>query len=286
MRVALLQMRSGTDPVRNVASLRDGVAEAASRGARYVQTPEMTGLVQRDRSALLDAATRWNRDPCVLAASELAGRHGVWLHIGSTAVLTDRGDRVANRAFLFGPDGTMRASYDKLHLFDVDLEGGESWRESALYVAGKEAVLCDLDVGGETARLGLSICYDLRFPELYRQMARAGATLLAVPAAFTARTGRDHWSVLLRARAIECGSFVLAAAQGGVHEDGRQTWGRSAVVDPWGRVVDELAHDEPDVLLADIDPAEALTARARIPNLRHGRTFGLRVVGTRAEAAT
>lgn len=268
MRVALVQMRSGTDPARNVDALREAVAEAAGRGVRYVQTPEMTGAVDRDGAALLARSRREADDPVVRAAADLARAHGLWLHVGSTPVLSDVPDRLANRSLLFAPDGRVVARYDKLHLFDVDLVD-ESWRESRLYRAGERAVVAPM---GE-AVLGLSVCYDLRFPALYAALAGAGANVLAVPAAFTARTGRDHWEVLLRARAIECGAFTLAAAQGGRHEDGRETWGRSMAIDPWGRVLAALDHDEPGVLVADLDLAASAEARRRVPNLAHARPF-------------
>ena len=303
---ALVQMRSGTDRDGNVAILRELVAEAAATGARYVQTPEMTGAVQRDGRALLAQAVPMERDALVRAASEWAARHAIWLHVGSTALPAGRtalpagpegappmrGARpgLVNRALLFAPDGTLRATYDKLHMFDVDLPDGESWRESRLYRPGSRAVVADLafprggarpqgggPASGERAnvRLGLGICYDLRFPALFRAQARAGASVLTAPAAFTARTGRAHWHVLARARAIECGAFVLAAAQGGRHEDGRETYGHSLAVSPWGEVIGELAHDEPGILSVRIDPAESAAARARIPSLDHDRDFVL-----------
>ena len=282
MRAALVQMRSGPDPERNAAHLADAVADAASRGARYVQTPEMTGMLDADRSRLMARARAQADDPFVRRASEVAGRHGVWLHVGSTTVLAETSGRLANRAMLFAPDGTLRATYDKLHLFDVDIEdatGSERWRESDVYAAGKRAVACDLTFADEEpARLGLAICYDLRFPSLFADLARAGASVLTAPSAFTARTGRAHWEVLTRARAIECGAYLLAAAQGGRHEDGRETWGRSVAVDPWGEVVGMLDHDEPDVLVVDVDPARSARARAMIPNLRHARSYALDVV--------
>ena len=286
MRVALVQMRSGTSARANIASLRDAVAEAARAGARYVQTPEMTGAVDRRGSALLARSHAEADDPVVRAASDLARTHGLWLHIGSTAVLADvaGGDvagKLANRSLLFAPDGRIAARYDKLHMFDVDLPGGETWRESKLYEPGDRAVVAD--VGGTT--LGLTICYDLRFPALYAALAGAGATVLAVPAAFTAQTGAAHWEVLLRARAIECGAWVLAAAQGGRHEDGRETWGRSMIADPWGEVAALLDHDEPGVLVADIEPARSAEARARIANLAHARPFELSVPLAREAAA-
>ena len=277
-RAALIQMRSGVDAARNVAALREAVREAAAAGAAYVQTPEMTGAVQRDGAALLAAARPEREDPVVRAASACAAEHGLWLHVGSTAVLDTRPGRLANRAFLFAPDGALRARYDKLHMFDVDLRGGESWRESRLYAAGERAVVARTPL----AMIGLGICYDLRFPELFARQARAGASVLTAPAAFTARTGRAHWEVLARARAIECGAWLLAAAQGGVHEDGRETFGRTIAVDPWGGVAGMIDHDAPGVLTVDVDPEASRRARAMVPNLRHARAFGLDVVGREA----
>ena len=287
---ALVQMRSGTEPARNAETLRDLVAEAAARGAAYVQTPEMTGAVQADGRALRRTVRTVAEDEVARTASELAAEHGLWLHIGSLAVRRESADddRLANRALLFAPDGSLHATYDKLHMFDVDLtdeDGGESWRESRLYAPGSRAVAADMAPGGETARLGLGICYDLRFPSLYTALARSGASVLTAPAAFTARTGRAHWKVLARARAIECGAFLLAAAQGGRHEDGRETWGHSIAVDPWGRVLGMLDHDEPGVLSVEIDTSQSEAARRAIPNLAHARAFNLQTIGNRMENA-
>ena len=270
---ALVQMRSGADLERNAAELRERVAEAAGRGASYVQTPEMTGAVARG-SELLRKARDMEGDPVVRAASDAAMRHGVWVHVGSTPVLSPEAGQLANRALLFAPDGTFRAWYDKLHMFDVDLPDGETWRESKLYRPGNRAVVADMN----GTRIGLGICYDLRFPTLFAAQARAGASVLTVPAAFTAQTGRAHWHVLARARAIECGAFLLAAAQGGTHEDGRRTFGHTIAVSPWGEVIGELDHDEPGVLEVTIDPRESAEARQRIANLRHEREFTLHVV--------
>jgi deaminated glutathione amidase len=272
-RAAAVQMRSTTDPERNAAALEAAVNEAVGRGAVYVQTPEMTGAVQRDRSGLAAILRDEANDLIVATAGRLAARHGIHLHIGSTAIARPDG-KVANRAFLFGPDGAPMARYDKIHMFDVDLANGESWRESAVYEPGAETVVCDLPF----ARLGFSICYDLRFPQLFRSAANAGATVLTVPAAFTRQTGEAHWHILLRARAIENGAFVIAAAQGGLHEDGRETYGHSMIVSPWGEVLAEADHDEPAVIVADIDPAASAAARAKIPNLRNARPFALRHV--------
>ena len=269
-RAAAVQMRSGMDPQRNIAALTEQVEEAVSSGARYVQTPEMTGALVRNRETLMAILHDESKDPVVAAAAELAKRHAIYLHIGSTAIAVS-GGKVANRAFLFDPQGAVAARYDKIHMFDVDLDHGESWRESTTYESGRRAVVASLPF----ARLGLGICYDVRFPELFQKQALAGADVLSVPAAFTRQTGAAHWHVLLRARAIENGAFVVAAAQGGNHEDGRETYGHSMIVDPWGRILAEADHDEPTVIVADIDPAESGKARAKIPNLRNRRAFEL-----------
>ena len=267
-RAAAIQMRSGESPERNAVDLERLVREAALRGATYIQTPEMTGALIRDKQARAASFTSEDKDIIVSTARMLAKELGVFLHIGSTAILRADG-KLANRALLFGPDGGTIATYDKIHMFDVDLDNGESWRESAAYEPGTEAVVADLD----GTKLGLAVCYDLRFPQLFRAEAMAGAELLSVPAAFTRQTGEAHWHVLLRARAIENGAYVVAAAQGGLHEDGRETYGHSLIVDPWGRVIAEAAHDEPAVIVAEIDPAQSLAARKKIPNLRNARDF-------------
>jgi len=268
IRVAALQMRSGTEPQANLAAFEALVREAAGQGARYVQSPEMTGVLVRGREALLERIRPADEDPLVRRAAELAKEFSIFVHIGSTAIPLDRG-KVANRAFLFGPDGGLITTYDKIHMFDVDLDKGESWRESATYSPGGRAVVAGLPF----ARMGLAVCYDLRFPQLFRAQALAGAELLTVPAAFTRQTGEAHWHVLTRARAIENGAWVIAAAQGGLHEDGRETFGHSVIIDPWGRVVAEADHDEPAVVLADIDPAAVAEARRKIPNLKNAREF-------------
>ncbi|WP_152047994.1 carbon-nitrogen hydrolase family protein [Aureimonas psammosilenae] len=269
---AVLQMRSGTDPRRNVSAMRELVAEAAGQGATYLQTPEMTGMVQRDRDGLMAEIRAEGEDPVLLAASELAATHSVHIHVGSVAVLLPDG-RVANRSVLFGRDGAALASYDKIHMFDVDLANGESWRESRTYRPGEAAVVTDLDLGDGAARLGFGVCYDMRFPQLFQAEALAGAEILTAPAAFTRQTGEAHWHVLLRARAIENGAFVVAAAQGGVHEDGRETYGHSIVINPWGRIVAEVVGSEPGIALARIDTSEVAAARQRIPNLKNARPF-------------
>lgn len=268
--IGLVQMRSGTDLDRNIVAMEDLVRQAAAKGAHYIQTPEMTGLLQANRQGLFGCVQPEATDPLVARASQLAAELGVILHIGSTPILLDEG-RVANRAFVFGTDGTCLVRYDKMHMFDVDLDHGESWRESAVYCAGDRAKVLNTAMGGVDFNLGLGICYDLRFPELFAAQALAGAEILTTPAAFTKQTGAAHWHVLLRARAIETGSFVASAAQGGIHEDGRETYGHSLIVDPWGGIVAALDHDEPDVLVAAINLENVLHSRKKIPNLQHKR---------------
>ncbi|MBD0413517.1 carbon-nitrogen hydrolase family protein [Oryzicola mucosus] len=269
-KAAAVQMRSGTNPERNAADFEALVRQAAGQGAVFVQSPEMTGGLIRDKDARAALFTTAENDIVVTTAKKLAAELGIHLHVGSTAIRREDG-KLANRAFLFGPDGRELATYDKIHMFDVDLDNGESWRESSAYEPGKEAVVADLPIG----RLGFAVCYDLRFPQLFRSEAMAGAEVLTVPAAFTRQTGEAHWHVLIRARAIENGAFVVAAAQGGKHEDGRETYGHSMIVDPWGRILAEANHDEPGVVLAEIDTAQVATARAKIPNLRNARDFAL-----------
>ncbi|HVV94990.1 MAG TPA: carbon-nitrogen hydrolase family protein [Hyphomicrobiales bacterium] len=267
---ALVGLRSGRSVAANIDAASRLIGEAADAGAAYVQTPEMTSILERDRKALFAAVTEEAQDPALAAFRDLARSRKIWLHAGSLAIRTE-GERVANRAFLIDPTGEIAASYDKIHMFDVDLPLGESWRESNTYRPGETAVAADLPWG----RLGLTICYDLRFPALHQALAEAGAEFLAVPAAFTRQTGEAHWHVLLRARAIETGSFVLAAAQGGHHEDGRDTFGHSLIVDPWGRILAE-GGTEPGVVLATIDPVLVEDARSRIPVLANGRRFALK----------
>ncbi|TPN74995.1 carbon-nitrogen hydrolase family protein [Mesorhizobium sp. CU2] len=267
-KAAAVQMRSGTSPERNAADMELLVRQAAGQGAAYVQTPEMTGALVRDKQAAVFATE--DKDVVFATARRLAKELGIYLHIGSTAILRADG-KLANRAFLFAPDGSAIAGYDKIHMFDVDLDNGESWRESASYEPGTQAVVTDI----EGVKFGFAVCYDLRFPQLFRAEAMAGAEVLTVPAAFTRQTGEAHWHVLLRARAIENGAYVIAAAQGGLHEDGRETYGHSLIVDPWGRVIAEAAHNEPGVIVAEIDPAQSLAARRKIPNLKNARDFAV-----------
>ncbi|WP_417484927.1 carbon-nitrogen hydrolase family protein [Maricaulis salignorans] len=266
---ALIQMRSGIDPAANLAMACDLIRQAAAQGATLIATPETTHLVQKDADQAFAVMRTPQDDPAIPAFAALAKELGITLLIGSLAVkLGDR--RAANRSFLFAPDGQLLASYDKAHMFDVGLGQGETYRESANYPAGDRLVLADIG----PARLGLSICYDVRFAYLYRRLAQAGAQILAVPAAFTRPTGRAHWEVLLRARAIETGSWVIAPAQAGLHEDGRRTWGHSMIVDPWGAVTAMLDHDEPGILLAELKMDRVADARSRIPALLHDRELG------------
>ena len=270
---ACASMRSGRDPLKNRDAAVALVREAAGQGAQYVQTPEMTSLVERSRAALFDKIGPEDRDPTLAALREAARERGVVVHIGSLAVRA--GDKVANRAFLIDAEGEVVASYDKIHLFDVDLPNGESWRESATYAGGDRAVLAETPWG----LLGLTICYDVRFPALYRSLAEAGASFLSAPACFTKQTGEAHWHVLHRARAIETGSFMISAAQGGLHEDGRETFGHSVIIDPWGRVLAD-GGTEPGVFLAEIDTGLVAEVRGRIPTLKNARPFKVEVVPT------
>jgi predicted amidohydrolase len=266
-RIALLQMTSGIDPAANARILTDAIAEAAVGGAAMLFTPEMTGLVDRDRARAADVV-RGEEDDIVLAAAQAAAaEHGVWLHLGSLALKQADG-KLANRGLVIDADGMIRARYDKLHLFDVDLPTGESWRESSTYTAGQGAVAVDTPVG----TLGLSICYDLRFAALYAALSAAGATVLSIPAAFTQPTGAAHWHLLQRARAVESATFVVAAAQTGTHEDGRATYGHALVVDPWGEVLLDMG-TETGVGFAEIDPARIADVRARVPVLDHRRAI-------------
>jgi hypothetical protein len=265
----LIQMRSGLDPVANLDAASRMIAEAKGAGADYVQTPEMTNILAANREQLFAAIRPEESDPTLTGFRELARKHALFVHVGSLAIKL-LPDRAVNRSFLIDRKGEIVARYDKIHMFDVDLANGESYRESRNYRAGEIAVASDLPWG----RLGLTICYDLRFPALYRALAEAGCSFLAIPSAFTRQTGEAHWHVLMRARAIENGCFVLAAAQAGKHESGRETFGHSLVVDPWGRVIAE-GGVEPGVVLAKIDPAEVTAARAKVPSLQHGRRFEL-----------
>jgi predicted amidohydrolase len=268
-KVALIQMRSGLEPEANLTAVLSGIDEAKRGGADYVQTPEMTNVLENKRERLLTKIFSEEHDPTLATVREVARKLSVYIHLGSLAVKASP-EKAANRSFLIDRKGDIAARYDKIHMFDVDLAGGESYRESNTYRPGELAVVADLPWG----RLGLTVCYDLRFPALHRALAEAGASFLAIPSAFTKQTGEAHWHVLMRARAIENGCFVFAAAQGGRHEHGRDTFGHSLVVDPWGNIIAE-GGTEPGVIFAEIDPAQVAAARGRIPSLHHGRRFEL-----------
>jgi predicted amidohydrolase len=266
--VALVQLRTPADQTRALAHATPLVREAALAGARLILTPEGANLLQRDRTRLFATLRLQDEDPFVAGMRALAHELGVWLLIGSAMVRREDG-AAANRSLLIDPAGAVAASYDKLHMFDVDLPGGERYRESSAFTPGAAAVVAQ----AAGVELGLSVCYDLRFAALYRALARAGAQALAVPSAFTRPTGEAHWEILLRARAIETGAFVLAPAQGGTHEDGRATWGRSMAVSPWGAVLAMADGDEPAVVRVSLDLEEVRAARAQIPSLEHARAF-------------
>jgi len=267
LRVGLVQLRTPASHEAALAHAEPLVREAAAGGARFILTPEGTNILQRDREELLPQLKSAEDDLVVRGLRTLARDLGVWLDVGSALLM--EGGKAVNRQLLIDPEGAIAATYDKIHMFDVDLPTGETARESHVYAPGQAAVLAD----AAGARLGLTICYDMRFPALYRALTLAGAQVLTVPAAFTRPTGEAHWEILLRARAIETGSYVLAAAQGGFHEDGRGTWGRSMIIGPWGEIVGKLDHDEPGVLLADLDLARVNAARSAIPALKNARTF-------------
>jgi predicted amidohydrolase len=268
LRVGLIQMRTPADQAAALAQAEPLIRDAAAQGATLIATPEGTNILQRSKTQLFAAMAAQEDDVAVTGLRALAAELGVWLLIGSALVRREDG-KCANRAILVRPDGEIVATYDKLHMFDVDLPTGERHRESNSYEPGDRAVVAE----AAGAMLGLTICYDLRFPALYRALAKAGAEVLTVPAAFTRPTGAAHWEVLMRARAIESGAFVIAPAQGGVHEDGRETWGHSMVVAPWGEVIALADHDEPCALVADLDLALAAKARAAIPALVNERAF-------------
>ncbi|HEY8591592.1 MAG TPA: carbon-nitrogen hydrolase family protein [Sphingomicrobium sp.] len=265
-RIALFQSTTGIDPAANAEALEQAIQRASAGGAEMLFTPEMSGLLDRDASRAAKSLAGEDQDLVLARCREAAAKHGIWVHIGSLAVLAE-GGKVANRAFVIDGHGEIRGRYDKIHLFDVDLPTGESWRESNVYSGGAGVVLVD---GTPVGKLGLTICYDLRFPGLFARLAEAGADAIAVPAAFTVPTGKAHWHVLLRARAIEAGLFTIAAAQVGQHEDGRQTFGHSLVVDPWGDVLLDMADDQ-GVGFADVDLARISDVRSRIPALSHRR---------------
>jgi deaminated glutathione amidase len=267
VRAGLVQLCAGIDMGRNAQVVRGLVEEACRGGAQFVLTPEMTNIIEARREALLAKVTEEAADPVVAALREEAADRAIHILVGSVALRS--GDRLVNRSLLIGTDGAIAARYDKIHMFDVDLEGGESYRESRTYRAGDRAVVADLPWG----RLGLTVCYDVRFPALYRSLAQAGAEVIAVPSAFTRQTGVAHWQVLLQARAIETGSYVLAPAQAGRHESGRETHGHTLAVSPWGEILAEASGDAPAVVMCDLDLEAVTAARRRIPALGHDRPF-------------
>ena len=270
MRAAIFQSCTGIDPAAAASALVRAIGDAADAGADMLFTPEMSGLLDGNRRRAAAHLADEADDRVLAAVREAAAKAGVWVHLGSLAVRSGDADgRLANRAFVIDSAGAIRARYDKMHLFDVDLATGESWRESAAYVPGGQAVAVDTPWG----RLGLAICYDLRFPDLFRALSDAGATMLAIPAAFTVPTGQAHWHVMMRARAIEAGCWVIAAAQCGQHEDGRATYGHSLVVDPWGEVVLDMGEGN-GIATALVDPARVAEVRGRVPALNHRRVIG------------
>lgn len=268
MKAAILQMTSGIDPLANSRVLSEGIAQAAGAGAAMLFTPEMSGLLDRDRARGSARIVSEDEDRVLAAVREAAAKHGLWVQLGSLALRGGADGRFVNRGFVIDAAGEIRARYDKIHLFDVDLPSGERWRESDAYMPGAQAVTVATPLGV----LGLSICYDLRFPDLFRALTDAGATLLAVPAAFTRPTGAAHWHVLLRARAIEAGVHVIAAAQTGEHEDGRTTYGHSLAVEPWGEVLLDLG-EAAGIGFAAIEPARLAEVRGRVPAIDHRRAI-------------
>ena len=269
-RIGMLQMTSGIDPAANAATVATAAKDAAALGATMLFAPEMAGLLDRDRKRAAEHVVVETANRYLSAIADAARAHGIWIHAGSVPVVDDADDRWRNRSIVFDDRGNIRARYDKIHLFDVDLPTGETWRESAAYAPGDRAVMLETPAG----MLGLTICYDLRFPELFTALGMAGAEVVTVPAAFTVPTGEAHWHVLLRARAIELGAWVIAPAQSGLHADGRTTYGHSLVIDPWGSIV----HDSgtaPGLAIVDIELDQVRDVRGRIPALKHRRAFAL-----------
>ncbi|WP_327751751.1 carbon-nitrogen hydrolase family protein [Sphingobium sp. SJ10-10] len=273
MRAAIFQMTSGIDPAANAAAIVDMAARAKGEGADMLFTPEMAGYVDRDRQRAAATLRSEKDDPVLAAVREAAAKKGLWVHLGSLPLKDERTDgRWANRSFMIDGSGEIRARYDKIHLFDVDLATGESWRESSVYGPGEQVVAVDTP----WARMGLSVCYDMRFPDLYRALTNAGATVLLAPAAFTVPTGKAHWHILLRARAIEAGCFVIAAAQTGHHADGRDTYGHSLIADPWGDIVLDMG-EQAGLALAEIDLSRIEDVRGRVPALANRRSLPMDV---------
>jgi predicted amidohydrolase len=272
---AMVQMCTSLSPEASFRQAESLIRDAAAQGAGYVQTPEVSNLIQKNRKGLFELLAPEAEDLSLKAYRDLARELKIHIHVGSLA-LRATPDKAVNRSFLIAPDGGILASYDKIHMFDIELDGGESYRESANYQPGETAVISDLPWG----RIGLTICYDVRFPALYRALAESGAAFITVPSAFTVRTGEAHWHTLLRARAIENGCYIFAAAQAGKHESGRETYGHSLIVDPWGVVLAEGGSTETGIVMAKIDPARVESVRKTIPSLQHGRRFS--VVDTKA----
>jgi predicted amidohydrolase len=268
-RVAIFQSRTGIDPAANAEALVSAIGEAADGGAQMLFTPEMSGLLDRDSERARQSVKPVEDDPVLASCREACARKGIWMHLGSLAVASD-GGKFANRGFVIDSTGDIRASYDKIHLFDVDLPTGESWRESNVYSGGSESVVVD---GTPVGKLGLSICYDLRFPQLFQSLTDAGAEVVSIPAAFTVPTGKAHWEILLRARAIEAGVFVVAAAQSGRHEDGRETYGHSLLVGPWGEIMVDMG-ETVGVAFGEIDLGKVADVRSRVPAIKHRRRIG------------
>lgn len=268
-RIAIFQSRTGVDPAVNAQALTEAIGQAARGGAEMLFTPEMSGLLDRDVQRARGNVTSEEQDRVLAACRDAAKRNKIWVHIGSLAV-TAEDEKFANRGFVIDSGGDIRASYDKIHLFDVDLPTGESWRESNVYRGGSEVVVVE---GTPLGKLGLTICYDLRFPALFQSLTDAGAQVVSVPAAFTVPTGRAHWEILLRARAIEAGVFIVAAAQCGRHEDGRETYGHSLIVDPWGTILLDMG-EQVGVAFAEIDLGKVDEVRSRVPAISHRRKVG------------
>jgi deaminated glutathione amidase len=275
IKVACVQMRSGVDIAENIAAADALIRQAAGQGAELIATPEMTTLLDRRAGAVWEKSTTEDADPGLKAFRALAAELKVSLLLGSIAIRVEGGQaegekpkKCANRSFLIGPDGVVQARYDKIHMFDVQLNAGNVYRESDSFAAGSEAVIANLPAGP----LGMTVCYDVRFPDLYRQLAWGGAKIIAVPAAFTRITGEAHWHILLRSRAIETGCFIIAPAQGGRHQDGRETYGHSLIIDPWGEILAEAGVD-PQLIAATLDLSKVEDVRSKIPSLKHVRDF-------------
>ena len=267
-RIALLQMTSGIDPAVNARTIGEAARAAKAGGAAMLFTPEMCGLIDRDRKRAAAHIVGEEANPVLASAREVAAREGIWVILGSLAIALDGEERCANRTFVIDDSGAIRARYDKMHMFDVDLASGESWRESNAYRPGDAVVTVETPAG----RLGLAICYDLRFPALFEALGQARCDLIAIPAAFTVPTGKAHWHILQRARAIEASAYVVSAAQVGHHEDGRATYGHSLVVDPWGDVVLDMGGDGAALAFAEIRPARIAEIRAQLPSLANRRS--------------